>query len=293
MKSLRFPPLHPWPKRQTTPVFYRRLRTCLAKWQPYPVATSDTVVAPETKARIMAFLPRGTALQFAVTAGTTGDSETRRVSVHHRALSSSRETAATGVDSGRRLFHNLLPPVHHRSGQQPEILGRHRLRSLRGPPKARPRAQGAHQLRSLRSLRYTHTDVRMAHPHAQPRPATRFHLAIRGGRRPTSNHRGGPASQLQPLGRLPQQQDPRRGHFPVNTSPDSIHTVPERKDNWEQHTGGRSLCRVPGSHMPLGMPAGCAPQHDTPHQNDTRPTSILSTPPPRAGPTRDSQSRIR
>ena len=43
--------------------------------------------------------------------------------------------------------------------------------------------------RSLRSQQYTHTDVRVGHPHAQPRPSKGFHLAIRGGRRPTSNHR--------------------------------------------------------------------------------------------------------
>jgi hypothetical protein len=69
----------------------------------------------------------------------------------------------------------------------------------------------------------------MAHPHAQPRTSTELHLAFRGGRCPNPNHRGEPASQLQPLGRLPQQHDPGRDHFPVSTSPDGIHTVPERK----------------------------------------------------------------
>ena len=123
-------------------------------------------------------------------------------------------------------------------------------------------------------------------------PATRFHLTNRSGLCTTSHHRGEPSCQFQPVGRLPQQQDPRRGHFPVNSSPNGMHAFPEHKDKKEQG-GERSFCLAPRSHTPLGTPARGAPQHDTPHQNDTRPTGILSTPPPRTGPARDNQIRVR
>jgi hypothetical protein len=49
-------------------------------------------------------LPRFTAPPIGVTVGTTGDSGTRRESVHRLAPSASWNTAATGVDGGRRLF---------------------------------------------------------------------------------------------------------------------------------------------------------------------------------------------
>jgi hypothetical protein len=136
------------------------------------------------------------------------------------------------------------------------------------------------QLRSLRSQRYTHTDLWMAHPHTQPRSSAGFHLAFRGGRRPTPNHRGRLASQLQPLSRLPQQPNPGRDHLFVSASPDGIHTVSKCKDHWEHHTSGRPLHRVPRSHTALGNPAGGTPQYSPPHHNYTRSTGILSTPSP-------------
>jgi len=114
--------------------------------------------------------------------------------------------------------------------QQPDILGRHRFRPVRVSPKARPRAQGAYQLRSFCGQRFTHSNLRRAHPHAQPRTSTGFHLALRGGRRPDPNYRSGPARQFRPFGRLPQQQDPRRDHVLVSSSPDGIPTVPECED---------------------------------------------------------------
>ena len=116
---------------------------------------------------------------------------------------------------------------------------------------------------------------------------------FRGGRRANPNHRGGLASQLQPLGRLPQQQEPGRCNFPVSTSPDGIHTVPQRKNHWEQYTEGQPIRRVPRPHTTLGSPVDGTPQHSTSHQNEIRPPSILSTPSSRTGPTRDSQSRVR
>jgi len=114
--------------------------------------------------------------------------------------------------------------------QQPEILGRHRFRSQRVSPKARPWAQGAHQLRSLRGQRYTHSNLRRAHPQAQPRTSTGFHLALRGVRRTDPNYRGGPARQIWPFGRLTQQY-PGRDHVLVSSSPDCIPTVPECEDH--------------------------------------------------------------
>ena len=65
------------------PACYRKSRTFPAKWQPYPVAIFDIVLAPETNARIIENLPRPSAQQFAVTADTTVDSETRQASVRH------------------------------------------------------------------------------------------------------------------------------------------------------------------------------------------------------------------
>ena len=69
--------------------------------------------APETNARLMTSLPRPTAPYTAVTVGTTGDSGTKSADVHHCAPSTSRKTAATGIDGGRFRFHKFRPPVHH------------------------------------------------------------------------------------------------------------------------------------------------------------------------------------
>jgi hypothetical protein len=87
----------------------------------------DTVLTPGTNARRTTFLSRPTAPRIGVTVGTTGDSETRCESVQRLAPSASRETAATGVDGSRRLFHTHRPPIHHRPSQQPEIPGRNQL----------------------------------------------------------------------------------------------------------------------------------------------------------------------
>jgi hypothetical protein len=57
------------------------------------------------------------------------------------------------------------------------------------PRRLVPGRRERNQLRSLRSQRYTHPDLRMAHPHAQPRASTGLHLAFPGGRRPNPNHR--------------------------------------------------------------------------------------------------------
>ena len=114
----------------------------------------------------MALLPRPTAQHIVDTAGTIGDSVTRHAEVNHYAASTHKETPATGVDGGRRLFHNFRPHVHHRPSQQIQILGRDRFRPLPSTQKARPRGQEAHQLRSLCIQRYTHTDLRMANPQA-------------------------------------------------------------------------------------------------------------------------------
>lgn len=109
----------------------------------YPVATTDTVLAPETEARLMVYHPRPTAQQIAVTAGTTGGSETRRADIHHYALSTLSETAATGFDGGRHLFHKFRPSFNHRPSQQTEICGRNRFRPLRSSQTARPSARVA------------------------------------------------------------------------------------------------------------------------------------------------------
>jgi hypothetical protein len=61
----------------------------------------------------------------AVTVDTTSDLGIRRKGLHHHAPSTSRNTAATGVDGGRCLFHTTRPPIHHRPSQQPQIPGRH------------------------------------------------------------------------------------------------------------------------------------------------------------------------
>jgi hypothetical protein len=41
-----------------------------------------------------------------------------------RAHSTSRKTAAKGVDGGRRLFLKFQPPIHHRPSEQRVVLGR-------------------------------------------------------------------------------------------------------------------------------------------------------------------------
>jgi len=58
--------------------------------------------------------PQNTARRIAVVAGPTGDPGRECGGAQHHAPTTGRETAATGVDSGRRLFHIHCPPVHHR-----------------------------------------------------------------------------------------------------------------------------------------------------------------------------------
>jgi hypothetical protein len=77
------------------------------------VAAPDTVLIPKTDARRTTHLPRHTAQRIAVVAGTTGNSGTKRKGAHHRAPTNSMETAATGVNGGRRLFHTHRPPIYH------------------------------------------------------------------------------------------------------------------------------------------------------------------------------------
>ena len=94
---------------------------------------------------------------------------------------------------------------------------------------------------------------------------------------------GGYACRFQPVGRLP-QQDPRRGHFLVNSSPNGTHAFPERKDNKEQNTGERSFCRVPDLTRPSGVPREV--RHNTIHHIKTTPGPPVSCRPRRFAPDR-------
>jgi len=153
-------------------------------------------------------------------------------------------------------------------------------------PKARPGAQGARQLNLFAA---NGTSISIYELHTLTSDFGGTSPGVSWCRHPTSNHRGGPANHFLPLGRLLQQQNLIRDHFIVSASPNGIHTAPECKEHWECHTGGRPLRRKPRCYTHLGSPARGVPQHGTRHQNDPRPTSILSTPPPRTGQTRDSE----
>jgi hypothetical protein len=67
------------------------------------------------------YLPRPMAPRITVTVNTTSDSGIKRKGVHHHAPSTSRETAATGVDGGRRLFHTTRPTTHHQQEYPPGL----------------------------------------------------------------------------------------------------------------------------------------------------------------------------
>jgi len=58
-----------------------------------------------------------TAPRIAVIAVCTGDSGTKRESAHHSAPTTGRETAATGVNGGRRMFHTHRTLIHRRKSK--------------------------------------------------------------------------------------------------------------------------------------------------------------------------------
>jgi len=98
-------------------------------------------------------------------------------------------------------------------------------------------------------------------PYAQPRPSTGLHQAVRGGRRLPSNHR---VNLLANFSFLVVCRNRILGEV----------TVPERKDNREQQTGGRILRRVLGSHTPLGSPREV--RDNTIHHIETMPDPPIS-----------------
>jgi len=89
-----------------------------------------------------------------------------------------------------------------------------------------------------------------------------------------------------------QQQAHGRGHVPIDISLGGIHIVPKYKDHPDRRAGRQTLRRNSRSHSTLGGPVRGVQKHGVPHQNDIWPTSVLSTPSPRTGPTDDSQSRV-
>jgi hypothetical protein len=232
--------------------------------------TSDNAFIPKTHAVRTPSILR---LRRSRLLSILSDSGIRRKGVDHRAPTAIRKTAATGVDGVKHLFH--IPR---------RLFFIDRFNNLRFrvdtgsehcfPEGSSQDAQSAPATISSQQ-RYTNPDLRMAHPYAKPRTSTGRHLALRGGRRLIPNNRSGPASQLQPLGRLQQQQNPGRNHFPVSTSPDDIHTVPERKNRCEQHTDGRPHRRVPRPHTPLGSPETV--RHNTVNNIKTTPGLPVSS----------------
>ena len=210
------------------------------------------------------------------TVDTTNESGTRREGLHHPSPSS-RETAGTGIDGGRRLFHTT-----RRAYSSPTELATRDSWStpiLTSACFPEGSSQGSG---SAPATIYSQPTVHSSRPTdgTHSRSTSDFDGTSPGvSWWPTSKSQSScaPASQLQPLGGLAQQQDSGRCNFPVSTIPDGIHTFPDRKSHWEQHTDRRPLPRVPRTYKPLRSPAIVTPQQGTPHQNDTRPTSILST----------------